>query len=71
MNRPFAIDRSEAGMWRTSRGELTLTQKFQLVTGTPGKAAITDGRLRGDAIVFTDEGVTYTGRVDGYRLSGT
>jgi hypothetical protein len=59
------------GTWRMSRGELTLTQKFQFVTGTLGKSAITTGRLRGNAITFTVDGVTYTGRVNGYRMSGT
>jgi hypothetical protein len=59
------------GTWRMSRGMLTLTQRFQVVTGTLDDAPITDGRLRGDAITFTADGVAYTGRVDGYRMSGT
>lgn len=56
------------GTWRTPRGELTLAQRFQFVTGTLGKDPISDGRLRGDQISFTVGGTTYTGRVDGYRM---
>jgi hypothetical protein len=60
------------GRWRTSRGdELTLTQRFQFITGTLGDDAIADGRLRGDAISFTAGGVAYSGRVNGYRMNGT
>jgi hypothetical protein len=60
------------GTWRTSRGDdLVLTQKFQTISGTMGKTAIADGRLRGDLITFTAGGETFTGRVDGYRMQGT
>ncbi|HUR33943.1 MAG TPA: methyltransferase domain-containing protein [Vicinamibacterales bacterium] len=59
------------GTWRTAKGDLTLTQKFQVVTGTLGKAEISGGRLRGDAISFTAGGATFTGRVDDYRMTGT
>src|SRR4029077_12242675 len=41
------------GRWSTPKGDLTLTQKFQMVSGTLGKEPIEDGRLRGDAISFT------------------
>jgi SAM-dependent methyltransferase len=56
------------GTWRTPKGDLTLTQKFQMVSGTLGKEPIEDGRLRGDAISFTVAGATYTGRVEGDRM---
>ncbi|HEV3059806.1 MAG TPA: methyltransferase domain-containing protein, partial [Vicinamibacterales bacterium] len=38
------------GTWRTPKGELLLTQKFQMVSGTLGKEPIERGRLRGDTI---------------------
>jgi SAM-dependent methyltransferase len=57
-----------AGTWRTPKGDLTLTQKFQMVSGTLGKEPIENGRLRGDAIAFTVGEAAYTGRVEGSRM---
>jgi SAM-dependent methyltransferase len=57
-----------AGTWRTPKGDLTLTQKFQMVSGTLGQEAIENGRLRGDEITFSAGHTTYTGRVDGSRM---
>src|SRR5215210_6538685 len=56
------------GTWRTPKGELTLTQTFQMVTGTLGKEPVENGRLRGEEISFTAGKATYTGRVDGNRM---
>ena len=59
------------GTWTTPQGELALTQKFQMLTGTLGGKPITDGRLRGEAISFKVGGATYTGRVSGNQIKGT
>lgn len=59
------------GAWRTARGELTLTQRFQFIEGTLGKDPIQEGRLRGAQISFKAGSATYTGKVDGPRISGT
>jgi hypothetical protein len=56
------------GRWLTPQGDLTLTQRFQFVTGTLGDQPITDGRLRGQEFSFTVKGVAYSGRVDGLRM---
>ena len=56
------------GRWRTPKGELSLTQKFQMVSGTLGKAPIEHGRLRGDEISFIVGDTTYTGHVDDNRI---
>jgi hypothetical protein len=56
------------GAWRTSKGDLTLTQKFQYFTGTLGRDEVQDGRLRGNDISFMAGGVAYHGRVDRDRL---
>lgn len=56
------------GRWSTPKGELTLVQKFQFVSGTLGSDPITDGRLRGDRISFTAGSTAFTGRVDGTRM---
>ena len=52
------------------QGALTLKQQFQMLTGTLGSAAITDGRLRGDQIEFTAGGQKYTGKVEGMSMKG-
>lgn len=56
------------GTWRTPRGDLELTQKFQFVSGTLGKDPIEHGRLRGEEITFTAGGIAYAGRVSGTRM---
>jgi len=58
------------GTWRLPQGELTLTQKFQMITGTLGSTQVT-GRLRGAEITFAGGGATYTGRVNGNSIQGT
>lgn len=59
------------GTWTMPQGDLTLTQRFQMVSGTLGAKPISEGRLRGDAIVFAVDGVRYEGRVDGDSMQGT
>ena len=64
-----------AGTWKTPKGELTLTQTFQLVTGTLKSgnviAPIRVGRVRGDHIEFTAGESQYSGRVKGNVMEGT
>jgi precorrin-6B methylase 2 len=59
------------GTWQLPQGALTLTQKYQMVTGTLGGMPISDGRLRGEDITFTVGGAKYTGKVNGNSMSGT
>jgi hypothetical protein len=56
------------GSWRTPNGELTLTQRFQFVSGTLGSERVDNGRLRGDEISFDAGAVTYRGRVDDQQM---
>jgi precorrin-6B methylase 2 len=64
-----------AGTWRLPQGELTLTQEFQMVSGTLKTGAstvqIAEGRLRGDMLSFTAGGAQYTGRVNGNAIDGS
>ncbi len=60
-----------AGVWRTPLGDLTLTQRFQMLSGTLGDTRVQQGRLRGEAVVFTLGDGQFTGRVNGYRITGT
>ena len=59
------------GGWTTSQGDLELKQMFQMVTGTFAGKAITEGRLRGDALTFTAGGTEYTGKVTGKTIQGS
>jgi hypothetical protein len=59
------------GTWQTPQGDLTLTQTFQMLTGTLGTAAIADGRVRGSTVSFTVNGITYTGQIDRNTIRGT
>lgn len=59
------------GTWQSPQGDLTLKQQFQMISGTLGSTAVTEGRLRGDQIEFTVGKAKYTGRVAGNTISGT
>jgi len=59
------------GKWQTPQGALTLTQAFQVVTGTLGETEISNGGLWGDELTFTAGDTTYVGRVDGETIRGT
>jgi precorrin-6B methylase 2 len=59
------------GTWKTPNGDLRLTQKFQMVSGTLGSTPISEGRLRGDELTFTAGGARYSGRVEGTAIRGT
>jgi hypothetical protein len=59
------------GTWTLPQGSLTLTQTFQMVSGTLGSTAISDGKLRGDEITFKVGNATYTGRVQGNNMKGS
>jgi precorrin-6B methylase 2 len=62
------------GTWKMSSGDLVMQQKFQMVSGTltmnGQQHAIENGRLRGDELSFTANGVGYTGHVKGDAIEG-
>ena len=60
-----------AGTWQMPQGALTLTQQFQMVSGTLGSTSIARGRLRGEEITFAVGNAVYTGRVQGNTIRGT
>jgi precorrin-6B methylase 2 len=55
------------GTWSTPSGALTLTQNFQMISGTLGNQAV-QGRLRGNEITFTAGTTKYSGIVDGSTI---
>jgi SAM-dependent methyltransferase len=70
----YIVPANVAGTWRLAQGELTLEQNYQMLSGTLASGGsstpIANGRLRGDRISFTVDGVNYTGRVKGGAMSG-
>ena len=70
----YIVPASVQGAWRFPDGELTLTQDFQIVSGTlntGGKTLpIENGRLRGDQIRFKIGGVEYAGQVSADAMKG-
>ena len=64
-----------AGKWRLANGELTLTQEFQMLSGTltvnGGNTPISEAKMRGTQIAFNAGGTVYTGRVQGATMTGT
>lgn len=62
------------GIWRTPQGELALTQRYQVLTGTLGTGPLAvpvQGRLSGERIVLTAGGSEYRGRVTSDSIEGT
>ena len=63
------------GTWKLPQGELTLKQKYQMLTGTlkNGNASVSidNGKMNGDRISFTANGTQYTGKVTGNAIDGT
>ena len=65
-----------AGTWRTQTGaEMTLTQTYQMLTGTAkmadGQTATVSGRLRGNDLTLSSGKQEFTGRVKGNVIEGT
>jgi hypothetical protein len=58
------------GSWSLGPDTLTLTQHYQMISGTLGKTPITAASLNGDAITFTAGTRVYSGRVAGDRMTG-
>jgi SAM-dependent methyltransferase len=71
----YIVPAQVAGAWKSSLGDLTLNQQFQVVSGSVGAGGqaqtISNGKLRGDQLTFTAGGAEYAGKVDGDRIEGT
>ncbi|HYE86048.1 MAG TPA: class I SAM-dependent methyltransferase, partial [Vicinamibacterales bacterium] len=59
-----------AGTWNTPNGALTLTQNFQMLSGTLGNQAV-QGRLRGNEITLTAGNQKWSGTVNGNSIQFT
>lgn len=59
------------GTWRLGERDLQLNQSFQMLSGRLGTSTIANGRMKGNEISFTADGVRFVGTVSGNRMSGT
>ena len=59
------------GTWKVGDQQLTLTQKYQKLTGTLGSSPISDAKVNGNQITFKANGAEYTGTINGTGISGT
>jgi SAM-dependent methyltransferase len=70
----WVVPAKAEGTWRTSFGELTLKQTFQMLEGTlrdtSGATVKVSGRLRGEQITISAGNTTYTGHVTGAAMQG-
>jgi precorrin-6B methylase 2 len=60
-----------AGSYKTSIGDVTLKQEFQMLSGTlrtEGKTFALQGKVRGEDVSFTAGGKEYKGRMNGKQL---
>lgn len=63
------------GSWRLDDGVLTLTQNYQMISGSLTRDGTTvrldNGKLKGDRIIFNAGGSLYYGTVTGNTMAGT
>jgi len=64
----WIVPASVTGTWRTPKGLLVLTQKYQTISGSLGSQPIANGRLKAEEISFTVGATAYTGQVHDYRM---
>lgn len=66
----WVVPAKVAGTWQTPQGALTLTQTFQMISGTLGNQKV-EGRLKGNEITFTVGTAKYVGMVAGNAMAGS
>jgi hypothetical protein len=67
----WVVPAKVGGSWQLGQQTLTLTQQYQMLTGTLGSTPISAGKMNGEEITFTAGGQTYTGRVNGTTMTGS
>jgi len=64
----WVVPAKAGGTWKLPDGELSLEQSFQMINGTLRSGGVTtpvSGKMTGDRIMLTADGIQYTGRVTG------
>ena len=67
----WVVPAKVAGTWQLGQRTLTITQQYQVISGTLGSTPLTAGRLDGGEITFTVGERRYTGRVHGSTMTGS
>jgi SAM-dependent methyltransferase len=71
----WIVPANVAGNWKTSRGQLTLKQEFQMLSGALAQgganAIIADAKMSASHIAFSAGGTQYVGQVNGNTIEGT
>jgi SAM-dependent methyltransferase len=70
----WIVPANVGGIWKTSQGELTLKQTFQIISGTLKNGSVVTqvtGKLNGDEISFSAGDAQYAGQVSGNSIEGT
>jgi SAM-dependent methyltransferase len=68
------VSNSFDGSWKLPKGELSVKQTFQMISGTLKNGNVVspiEGKLNGDQISFTAGNTQYSGRVNGNSIEGT
>jgi hypothetical protein len=60
-----------AGTWKSAQGDITLKQEYQMISGTVGSVPVSEGKLNGEAISFSANGMQFSGRVNGNTIEGS
>ena len=67
----WMVPASVEGRWTLPQGTLTLTQRFQAISGRLDSSPLIGATLRGDRITFAAGGAVFSGRVQGTTMTGT
>ena len=59
------------GNWKSGTDTLALSQQYQMLTGTLGSQAISNGKMNGNQITFSVGTTKYAGTVSGNTIQGT
>jgi len=67
----WIVPAKAGGLWKLPHGELTIEQKFQMITGSlssDGADSFLEGKMIGDQLIFSSNGIEYEGIVSGNRM---
>jgi Methyltransferase domain len=66
----WVVPAKVSGAWQLGRQTLTLTQQYQMISGTLGATPI-KGKVNGEEITFSAGGRNYAGHINGNAMTGS